>query len=89
MIASTFLLASWFGCIIVATIGMLLGRRTWIIIGNLIQILGTIISASSFSYGQLIAGRVFIVSNARFQLKGQQVADKSLIRALVMDFSHQ
>ncbi|MCJ1414246.1 hypothetical protein MMC32_000572 [Xylographa parallela] len=60
MIASTFLLASWFGCIIVATFGMLLGRRTWIIIGNLIQILGTIISASSFSYGQLIAGRVFI-----------------------------
>ncbi|MCJ1320768.1 hypothetical protein MMC15_006109 [Xylographa vitiligo] len=60
MIASTFLLASWFGCIIVATLGMLLGRRTWIIIGNLIQILGTIISASSFSYGQLIAGRVFI-----------------------------
>ena len=64
MIASTFLLASWFGCIIVATLGMLLGRRTWIIIGNLIQILGTIISASSFSYGQLIAGRVFIVSDA-------------------------
>ncbi|MCJ1294218.1 hypothetical protein MMC34_005775 [Xylographa carneopallida] len=60
MIASTFLLASWFGCIIVATLGMLVGRRTWIIIGNLIQILGTIISASSFSYGQLIAGRVFI-----------------------------
>ena len=64
MIASTFLLASWFGCIIVAAFGMLLGRRTWIIIGNGIQILGTIISASSYSYGQLIAGRVFIVNQA-------------------------
>ncbi|MCJ1473092.1 hypothetical protein MMC13_001742 [Lambiella insularis] len=60
MIASTFLLASWLGCIIIAVFGMMMGRRTWIIIGNVVQIFGTIISASSFSYGQLIAGRVFI-----------------------------
>jgi len=62
MIASTFLLASWLGCIIVAAFGMAMGRRSWIILGNIVQIVGTIISASSFSYGQLIAGRVFIVS---------------------------
>lgn len=62
MIASTFLLASWLGCIIIAAFGMMMGRRSWIIVGNIVQIIGTIISASSFSYGQLIAGRVFIVS---------------------------
>jgi len=62
MIASTFLLASWLGCIIIAAFGMMMGRRSWIIVGNIVQIIGTIISATSFSYGQLIAGRVFIVS---------------------------
>ncbi|KAI9757652.1 MAG: hypothetical protein M4579_003377 [Chaenotheca gracillima] len=60
MITSTFLLASWLGCIIMASFGMRLGRRQWILIGNGIQIVGTIISASSFSYGQMIAGRVFV-----------------------------
>ncbi|KAF2816325.1 sugar transporter-like protein [Mytilinidion resinicola] len=60
MITSVFLLASWLGCIIVSLSGLFLGRRTWIILGSSVQIVGTIISASSYSYGQLIAGRVLI-----------------------------
>jgi MFS family permease len=61
MTVSVFLLASWLGCIIISVAGLLLGRKTWIILGNSIQIVGTIISASSYDYRQLIAGRVLIV----------------------------
>ena len=59
MITLVFLLASRFGCIIASFFGMFMGRRAWIILGT--QIIGTIISASSYSYGQMIAGRVLIV----------------------------
>lgn len=62
MITSIFLLASWLGCIVISIFGMALGRRTWILIGCVVQIVGTVISATSYSYGQLIAGRLFIVS---------------------------
>jgi MFS family permease len=61
MITSVFLLASWLGCMIISIFGMRLGRRTWIIAGSLVQAVGTVISASSYSSGQLIAGRVLIV----------------------------
>lgn len=60
MITSVFLLASWLGCVIVSLFGMRLGRKTWIMAGEGVQILGTIISATSYGYGQLIAGRVLI-----------------------------
>lgn len=52
-------LASWLGCII-ASFSMFIGRRAWIILGCGTQIIETIISASSYSYGQMIAGRVLI-----------------------------
>lgn len=45
---------------IISAFGLFLGRRTWIILGNVVEIVGTIVSASSFSYGQLLAGRVLI-----------------------------
>jgi len=61
MITPVFLLASWLGCIIASFFGMFIGRRAWIILGCGTQITGTIISASSYSYGQMIAGRVLIV----------------------------
>jgi MFS family permease len=64
MIASVFLLASWLGCMVITSFGMTLGRRTWIIIGCFVQVVGTIICATSFSAGQLIAGRVFIVCHS-------------------------
>jgi MFS family permease len=64
MIASVFLLASWLGCMLMASFGMILGRRQNIIIGNAISAIGSIISASSQSAGQMIASRVIIVSYA-------------------------
>lgn len=60
MVTSVFLLASWLGCIIISVFGMQMGRKSWIIAGEVVQIIGTIISATSYSYGQLIAGRVLI-----------------------------
>lgn len=61
MVTSVFLLASWLGCIIISVFGMQMGRKSWIIAGEVVQTIGTIISATSYSYGQLIAGRVLIV----------------------------
>lgn len=65
MITSIFLLASWLGCMIISIFGMKLGRRQWIIYGCLVQVVGTIISATSFSSGQMIAGRTLIVRRTR------------------------
>lgn len=67
MIASVFLLASWLGCIIVSIAGMMMGRRMWTIAGSITQILGSIVSVSNFGYGQLIAGRVLVVSQHRLR----------------------
>lgn len=53
MITSTFLLASWFGCMVITFFGIHLGRKNWILLGNAVELVGTIISASSYSYGQL------------------------------------
>jgi MFS family permease len=75
MITSVFLLASWLGCMIIAAFGMLLGRRTWILIGCGVQVVGTIISASSYSSGQLIAGRVLIVSYCILPVSWEHSAD--------------
>uniref|UniRef100_A0A1Y1KAA3 Major facilitator superfamily (MFS) profile domain-containing protein n=1 Tax=Photinus pyralis TaxID=7054 RepID=A0A1Y1KAA3_PHOPY len=60
MITSVFLLASWLGCIIIAVIGDGFGRKYFLIAGNVVSIIGTAISATSFGYKQLIAGRVVI-----------------------------
>ncbi|KAL2214964.1 general substrate transporter [Thermoascus aurantiacus ATCC 26904] len=61
MIVASFLLASWLGCCIVAMPwSSRLGRRHWIMLGSLVQIIGTVVSVTSYSYGQLIAGRVII-----------------------------
>lgn len=40
-----------------------IGRRVWVMAGAAVQIVGTIISTSAYSTGQLIAGRVLIVSH--------------------------
>merc|ERR1712032_1213869 len=61
MIVASFLLASWLGCVTAASPWSdCVGRRVWVMAGAAIQIIGTIISASSYSVGQLIAGRVLI-----------------------------
>ena len=43
-----------------ATFGMLQGRRSYLIYGNLIPIVGSAISASSYKHGQMIAWRVLV-----------------------------
>ena len=53
MVTSIFLLASWLGCMIVSAFGLTMGRKSWILVGNVVEIIGTIISASSYSYGQM------------------------------------
>ncbi|KAJ4373424.1 hypothetical protein N0V83_003719, partial [Neocucurbitaria cava] len=61
MIVASFLLASWLGCVCAASPwSVRFGRRIWVMTGAAIQILGTVIAASSYSVGQLIAGRVLI-----------------------------
>ncbi|KAI9698035.1 MAG: hypothetical protein M1836_004388 [Candelina mexicana] len=60
MITSVFLLASWLGCIIMSLIGMIQGRRMWILIGNLVSVVGSVVSACSYSPGQLIVGRIIV-----------------------------
>ena len=60
MITSVFLLGSWLGCILMSIFGMSQGRRTWIMLGNGIEIVGSIVSASSYGPGQLIVGRVLL-----------------------------
>ncbi|KAF2176567.1 general substrate transporter [Zopfia rhizophila CBS 207.26] len=61
MIVASFLLASWLGCCMAASPWSdRIGRRVWVMMGAVVQIIGTIISASAYSTGQLIAGRVLI-----------------------------
>ena len=63
MIVAAFLLASWLGCVIAASPWSdKMGRRFWILLGAAIQVVGTVICVSSYSSGQLIGGRVIIVS---------------------------
>jgi MFS family permease len=63
MIVASFLLASWLGCVMAASPWSdRIGRRVWVMAGAVTQVVGTIISSSAYSVGQLIAGRVLIVS---------------------------
>jgi MFS family permease len=69
MIVAAFLLASWLGCVIAASPWSdKMGRRFWILLGAFIQILGTIVCVASYSPGQLIGGRVIIVSSSIVQV---------------------
>ena len=63
MIVAAFLLASWLGCVITASPWSdKLGRRFWMLLGGAIQIAGTVVCASAYSSGQMIGGRIIIVS---------------------------
>lgn len=62
MITSVFVLASVLGALVAANFGMNYGRRTWILLGNFVEMIGTLISVTSYGSGQLIAGRVIVVS---------------------------
>ncbi|KAF2015784.1 sugar transporter-like protein [Aaosphaeria arxii CBS 175.79] len=61
MIVASFLLASWLGCCIAASPWSdRQGRRVWVMVGAALQIVGTVVSCTAYSTGQLIAGRVLI-----------------------------
>ena len=63
MISSAFILGAWLGSsLLIFSFGDSLGRRTWLLIGNAIGIIGTLIAVTSFSTGQMIAGRILLVS---------------------------
>lgn len=64
MIVASFLLASWLGCVMAASPWSdRVGRRIWIIVGAIVQVVGTVVSTAAYSAGQLIAGRIIIVSS--------------------------
>ena len=63
MIASSYTLAAAFMSCIVMIIGMPLGRRRSIIIGNVLITIGGIIQAASYSVAQIVVARVLCVSH--------------------------
>lgn len=66
MISSAFILGAWLGSsLLIFSFGNSLGRRTWLLIGNAVGIIGTLIVVTSFSIGQMIAGRILLVSLAQ------------------------
>ncbi len=66
-------------------IGMIQGRRMWILIGNLVSVVGSVISACSYSPGQLIGGRIIVVSLIANWYAAHTELLIQLSRALAMD----
>ena len=58
MIASSYTLAAAVMCIIVTAVGMPLGRRNCILLGDVLVIIGAALQASSWSVAQIIVARV-------------------------------
>ncbi|USP78017.1 hypothetical protein yc1106_05291 [Curvularia clavata] len=59
MIASSYTLAATICSILVSIIGMPLGRRNIILLGNAFVVVGAILQASFWSVAQIIVGRIF------------------------------
>lgn len=62
LISSSYSLAAFVTTLVIAPFTFRLGRRGTILLGNAAAIVGSVIQASSYSMGQLIAGRIFTVS---------------------------
>lgn len=62
MIASSYTLAAAVCSLVVTVVGMPLGRRRCIMLGDALVIIGASIQASSWSVAQIIVGRVLCVS---------------------------
>lgn len=67
MIASSYTLAAAFMSCIIMIVGMPLGRRRSIIIGNVLITIGGIIQAASYSVAQIVVARVLCVSHFMLQ----------------------
>lgn len=63
MTPSSYTLAAAFVSCVIVLIGMPLGRRRFIMIGNAFIAVGGVIQAASFSVPQIIVARVLCVSN--------------------------
>jgi hypothetical protein len=64
MIASSYTLAAAVMSVMVVMVGMPLGRRNSIMLGNILIIIGGIIQAATFSVAQIIVARVICVSKS-------------------------
>ena len=62
MIASSYTLAATVCSLLVTVIGMPLGRRGCILLGNFLVIIGGSLQASAWSVPHMIVGRIFCVS---------------------------
>lgn len=76
MISSVLILGSLLGTLVAATFGMAYGRRTWVQMGNVLEIIGALISATSYGPGQMIAGRVITVAPSQIGI-GSRPSKKS------------
>jgi predicted MFS family arabinose efflux permease len=62
MIASSYTLAAAVCSLVISMVGMPLGRRNCILLGNLCVIIGASLQASAWSVPQMIIARVICVS---------------------------
>jgi MFS family permease len=65
MVASSYTLAAAFCSLAVMAIGMPVGRRRCIMLGDGFVIVGAIIQATSFSVPQIIVGRIICVGSPK------------------------
>jgi MFS family permease len=70
LVASSYVLAATVTTLVVMWIGLRLGRRRCIMIGDVFVIVGTTIQASSFSVAQIIVARVICVRQKRSNPRG-------------------
>lgn len=61
MVASSYTLAAAVCALAVSWLGMPLGRRGCVVLGDILVVIGGSLQASSWSVGQIIAGRVLCV----------------------------
>lgn len=65
MIASSYTLAATVCSLLVMGIGMPLGRRGCILLGNTLVVIGGIVQATAWSVPHMIVGRILCVSLTR------------------------
>ena len=80
LISSSYSLAACVTTVVVAPFTFRLGRRGTILLGNGAAIVGSVVQATSYSMGQLIAGRIITVSESSLKYK----TDKSRALQLVV-----
>lgn len=84
MVASSYTLAATVCALAVSWLGMPLGRRGCIVMGDVLVIAGGILQASSWSVPQIIVGRVICVSS--FVGQGSYVSNRRDNRDLALAF---